>query len=62
MRHQRDVEHVTIRFGGVDRNARPKGKERINVVYKNADFLDVFARTNIINQIGDPVSVFPGIL
>ncbi|MGV6958310.1 hypothetical protein ACWA3C_28085, partial [Pseudomonas chlororaphis] len=36
-------------------------KESINIVHKNAGFLDVFARTNIINQIGVLVSVFPGI-
>ncbi|WP_232290978.1 hypothetical protein, partial [Pseudomonas chlororaphis] len=36
-------------------------EESINIVHKNAGFLDVFARTNIINQIGVLVSVFPGI-
>ncbi|CAI8732978.1 hypothetical protein EMIT0373P_10674 [Pseudomonas chlororaphis] len=40
---------------------RPQRKESTNTTHKNAGFLDVFARTNIINQIGVLVSMFPGI-
>jgi hypothetical protein len=59
--NQIDLEGVTIRFDVDDRKALPKGKESINIAHKNAGLLDVFARTNIINQIGVLVSVFPGI-
>jgi hypothetical protein len=55
-----DQQRITIRFDGDDRKALPKRKERINITHKNAGLLDVFARTNIINQIGVLVSVFPG--
>ncbi|KRP55107.1 hypothetical protein TU79_24585 [Pseudomonas trivialis] len=56
-----DLETVTIRLDVDDRKTLPKGKESINIVHKNAGLVDVFARTNIINQIGVLVSVFPGI-
>ncbi|WP_241392842.1 hypothetical protein [Pseudomonas chlororaphis] len=59
--NQIDLERVTIRLDRDDRKALPKGKESINITHKNAGLLDVFARTNIINQIGVLVSVFPGI-
>jgi hypothetical protein len=58
---QIDLEGVTIRLDRDDRKALPKRKESINIAHKNAGLLDVFARTNIINQIGVLVSVFPGI-
>jgi hypothetical protein len=53
---------IAIRLDGDNRKALPKRKESINIAHKNAGLLDVFARTNIINQIGVLVSVFPGIL
>ncbi len=56
-----DLETVTIRLDVDDRKTLPKRKESINIVHKNAGLVDVFARTNIINQIGVLVSVFPGI-
>ncbi|KTC26628.1 hypothetical protein AO260_21740 [Pseudomonas sp. ABAC21] len=56
-----DLETVTIRLDVDDRKALPKRKESINIAHKNAGLVDVFARTNIINQIGVLVSVFPGI-
>jgi hypothetical protein len=56
-----DLQRVTIRLDSNDRKALPKRKESINITHKNAGFLDVFARTNIINQIGVLVSVFPRI-
>ena len=56
-----DLQHIAIRLDGDDRKALPKRKESINIAHKNAGLLDVFARTNIINQIGVLVSVFPGI-
>ncbi|WP_413795766.1 MULTISPECIES: hypothetical protein [unclassified Pseudomonas] len=56
-----DQQRVTIWLDGDDRKALPKRKESINIVHKNAGLLDVFARTNIINQIGVLVSVFPRI-
>jgi hypothetical protein len=59
--NQIDLEGVTIRLDVNDRKALPKGKESINIAHKNAGLLDVFARTNIINQIGVLVCVFPGI-
>jgi hypothetical protein len=52
---------IAVRFDRDDRKALPKGKKSINIAHKNAGFLDVFARTNIIHQIGVLVSVFPGI-
>uniref|UniRef100_UPI00148350A2 hypothetical protein n=1 Tax=Pseudomonas sp. Irchel 3E19 TaxID=2008981 RepID=UPI00148350A2 len=58
---QIDLEGITIRLDRDDRKALPKRKESINIAHKNAGLLDVFARTNIINQIGVLVSVFPGI-
>jgi len=58
---QIDLEGVTIRFDRDDRKALPKRKESINIAHKNAGLLDVFARTNITNQLGVLVSVFPGI-
>jgi hypothetical protein len=58
---QIDLEGVTLRLDVDDRKTLPKRKESINVAPKNAGLLDVFARTNIINQIGVLVSVFPGI-
>ncbi|KRP57166.1 hypothetical protein TU79_23705 [Pseudomonas trivialis] len=61
MGSQIDLEGVTIRLDVNDRKALPKRKESINIVHKNAGLVDVFARTNIINQIGVLVSVFPGI-
>jgi hypothetical protein len=61
MGNQIDLQGVTIGLDGDDRKAHPKRKESINITHKNAGFLDVFARTNIINQIGVLVSVFPGI-
>lgn len=54
-------DHGSLTFDRDDRKALPKGKESINIAHKNAGFLDVFARTNIIHQIGVLVSVFPGI-
>nr|WP_223271413.1 MULTISPECIES: hypothetical protein [Pseudomonas] len=59
--NQVDLNRVAIRPDRDNRKALPKRKERINIVHKNAGFLDVFARTNIINQIGVLVSVFLGI-
>jgi hypothetical protein len=56
-----DLTRVAIRLGRGDRKALPKRKVSINIAHKNAGLLDVFARTNIINQIGVLVSVFPGI-
>ena len=56
-----DLETVTIRLDVDDRKALPKRKESINIAHKNAGLVDVFARTNIINQIGVLVSMFPGI-
>ncbi|WP_225875091.1 hypothetical protein [Pseudomonas bananamidigenes] len=56
-----DLQHVAIRLDGDDRKTLPKRKESINIAHKNAGLLDVFARTNIINQIGVLVSVFPEI-
>ncbi|WP_237235034.1 hypothetical protein [Pseudomonas sp. S04] len=61
MGNQVDLKRVAIRLDGDDRKALPKRKESINIAHKNAVLLDVFARTNIINQIGVLVSVFPGI-
>ncbi|WP_448125614.1 hypothetical protein [Pseudomonas veronii] len=58
---QVDLKGVAVRFDRNDRKALPKRKESINIAHKNAGFLDVFARTNIIHQIGVLVSVFPGI-
>ncbi|MGR6614745.1 hypothetical protein [Pseudomonas fluorescens] len=59
--NQVDLKRVAIRLDRDDRKALPKRKESINITHKNAGLLDVFARTNIINQIGVLVSVFPGI-
>jgi hypothetical protein len=36
-------------------------KNNSQTTQKNADWSDVFVRTNIIRQIGVGVSVFPGI-
>ena len=58
---QIDLEGIAVRLDCDDRKALPKGKESINITHKNAGLLDVFVRTNIINQIGVLVSVFPGI-
>jgi hypothetical protein len=58
---QVDLEGITLRLDRNDRKALPKRKESINIAHKNAGLLDVFARTNIINQIGVLVSMFPGI-
>ena len=59
--NQIDLESVAIRLDRDDRKALPKRKESINIAHKNAGLLDVFVRTNIINQIGVLVSVFPRI-
>lgn len=61
MRCQIDLKGITIGLDRNDRKALPKRKESINIWHKNAGLLDMFARTNIINQIGVLVSVFPGI-
>ena len=61
MGDQVDLKGIAVRLDVDDRKALPKGKESINISHKNAGLLDVFARTNIINQIGVLVSVFPEI-
>ncbi|APC19643.1 hypothetical protein BLL42_28480 (plasmid) [Pseudomonas frederiksbergensis] len=53
------LEGVTIRLDRDDRKALPKRKESLNIAHKNAGLLDIFARTNIISQIGVLVFVFP---
>jgi len=58
---QIDLQGIAIRLDGYDRKALPKRKESTNIAHKNVGLLDVFAQTNIINQIGVLVSVFPGI-
>lgn len=58
---QVDLKGIAVKLDVDDRKALPKGKESINIAHKNAGLLDVFDRTNIINQIGVLVSVFPGV-
>ncbi|WDH21359.1 hypothetical protein [Pseudomonas chlororaphis] len=55
------MESVAVGLDRDDRKAVPERKKSINIAHKNAGFLDLFARTNIIYQIGVFVSEFPGI-
>jgi len=61
MGSQIDLQGIAIRLDGDESKALPKRKESTNVAHKNVGLLDVFARTNIINQIVVLVSVFPGV-
>ncbi len=56
-----DLQGVTIRPDRNERKTLPKRKESMNIAPTYATLLDVFARTNIINQIGVYVPVIPRI-
>ncbi|WP_256592250.1 MULTISPECIES: hypothetical protein [unclassified Pseudomonas] len=56
-----ELEGVAVGLDRDDRKAVPERKKSINIAHKNAGFLDLFARTNIIYQIGVFVSEFPEI-
>ncbi|WP_411389720.1 hypothetical protein [Pseudomonas sp. MPB23] len=60
MGNQIDLWRIANRLDRDNRKALPKREENITTEHKNAGLLDVFVRTNIIKQIGVPISAFPG--